>query len=203
MQVGLRSALRMIATGLIALGWAACSEPPANYPEAGMAEVEDETLGVGDRIEVRVYFGSQEKTSEYSIASTGNISVWFIGEVQAAGKTQAELEQSIQAKLADGYLVNPVVSVDVKEARSKKVSVLGEVKRPGTLAFIGGMTIIDALAQAGGLTPMARKNSVKVTRIEGSKKRAYTVPVKSIAGNRAAMFTLMPGDVVFVPERRW
>jgi protein involved in polysaccharide export with SLBB domain len=178
---------------------------PSEY-SAQEVYAEDTTLGPRDVFEVRV-FRHAEMSGEYAVSEEGTINFPQIGQVEVAGKTPAEVEKDIQARLADGYLVNPTVSVLVKEYKSKTVSVLGQVRKPTTIPYAAGMSIVDAISQAGGFTPMARKNAVKVTRAEkkdGAEKGAtvsFTVPVESIASGRAKPFFLRPGDTVFVPER--
>jgi polysaccharide export outer membrane protein len=152
---------------------------------------------------VRVFYGAQELKQAYTIDAGGVIALPYIGEVNALGRTQVQLKDEIQTRLGDGYLIDPVVSIELVERLSKKISVIGEVKSPQTMIFYEGMTIVEAVSQAGGFTPLARKDDVRVTRVEGGEKRTYTVPVEEIARNRATMFVLLPGDVVFVPERRW
>lgn len=177
-----------------------CGDPPASvYPDQQVYQ-EDTTLGVGDVFDVRV-FQHKEMSSTYSTSAEGSISFPLIGQVIIAGKTPAAVEQEIQSRLADGYLVSPQVSVFVKEYRSKKLSIFGQVRKPGTLAYTEGMTIIEAISQAGGFTGMARKNAVTVTREMNGKKSKYTVPVDKIGRGSAGNFNLRPGDVVFVPER--
>jgi polysaccharide export outer membrane protein len=89
----------------------------------------------------------------------------------------------------------------VKEFNSRKVSVFGQVRKPGTMPYGDGMTIVEAVSQAGGFTGMARRNAVTVTRKREGKEIKYTVPVEKIGEGSAANFYLRPGDVVFVPER--
>lgn len=178
----------------------ACGDPPASvYPDQQVYQ-EDTTLGVGDVFDVRV-FQHKEMSSTYSTSAEGSISFPLIGQVIIAGKTPAAVEKDIQTRLADGYLVSPQVSVFVKEYKSKKLSVFGQVRKPGTLAYTEGMTIIEAISQAGGFTGMARKNAVTVTRELNGEKSKYTIPVDKIGRGSAGNFNLRPGDVVFVPER--
>ena len=80
------------------------------------------------------------------------------------------------------------------------VLVMGQVARSGPIRFAPGMTIIEAIARCGGFSPLAGKNSVRVTRIIGGKKLAYRILVGSIEEGRRASFQLMPGDEVFVFE---
>lgn len=175
--------------------------PPSDYPTQPVY-VEDTTLGRGDLFEVRV-FRHEDMSGTYSVSEDGTINFPEIGIVEVAGKTPAAVEQEIQTRLADGYLVDPSVSVLVKEYKSKTISVLGQVRKPTTIPYAAGMSILDAISQAGGFTPMARKNAVKVTRpgAPGTEAVAFTVPVESIAEGKAKTFFLRPGDTIFVPER--
>ena len=177
-----------------------CGDPPASeYPDQ-QVYTEDTTLGVGDVFDVRV-FQHEEMSATYSTSQEGSISFPLIGNVIVSGKTPAAVEKEIQSRLADGYLVDPQVSVLVKEYKSKKLSIFGQVRKPGTLGYTEGMTIIEAISQAGGFTGMARKNAVTVTREVAGKASKYTVPVDKIGRGSAENFYLRPGDVVFVPER--
>jgi len=191
---------------LLALTLAGCGvfkdPPPSNYSSQEVY-AEDTTLGARDVFEVRV-FRHEDMSGTYSVSDEGTINFPEIGIVQVFGKTPAQVEQDIQVRLADGYLVNPSVSVLVKEYKSKTVSVLGQVRKPTVVPYTAGMSIVDAISQAGGFTPMARKNAVRVTRTvakDSKEANSFTVPVESIANGKAKPFFLRPGDTVFVPER--
>jgi len=177
--------------------------PPSEYPSQEVY-VEDTTLGPQDTFEVRV-FRHDNMSGTYAVSEEGTINFPEIGVVEVTGKTPAQVEQEIQQRLADGYLVNPSVSILVKEYKSKTISVLGQVRKPTTIPYAAGMSIVDAISQAGGFTPMARKNAVKVTRAvskaSDAKSESFTVPVESIASGKAKAFFLRPGDTIFVPER--
>jgi polysaccharide export outer membrane protein len=203
-----RMPLRPVLVLLVVLLATSCGRfrdpPPSKYPTQEVY-VEDTTLGPQDVFEVRV-FRHDDMSKIYEVSEDGTINFPEIGVVQAAGKTPAQVEQDIQKRLSDGYLVNPTVSILVKEYKSKTISVLGQVRKPTTIPYAAGMSIVDAISQAGGFTPMARKNAVTVTRAneanpDTKKTRSYTVPVESIASGRAQPFFLRPGDTIFVPER--
>ncbi len=197
----LRTRLLALAASLAAL--VACADPPAsNYPTQ-VKYVEDTSIGPGDVFDIRVFYGAKEVVRSYTVGSSGEIAFPFIGKVEVTGKNQSQVEEEIRSRLADGYLKDPVVSLDLKESNSKKVSVFGEVQKPGTLGFFDGMTVIEAISQAGGFKPLARRNAVTVTRVVEGKKVKYTVPVERIAQSKADTFPMRPGDVVFVPERAW
>ncbi len=179
---------------------AACGDPPpSDYPTQQVYE-EDTTLGPGDVFEVRVY-QQQAMTNTYSVSSEGTIMFPLIGVVEVSGKTPAAVERNIAERLGNGYIVDPQVSILVKDYKSKKISVFGQVQEPGTLTYSEGMTIIEAISQAGGFTGMARRNAVSVTRKVKEETKKFTVPVESIGTGGYPQFYVRPGDVVFVPER--
>ncbi len=188
----------LLATLVVSCGG---NPTPSNYPTQ-QYHVEDTTLGPGDLFEVRIY-NEAEMSSDYYVSSQGTIQFPHIGTVAVSGKTPEQVEDEIGKRLADGYLVNPQVSILVKEINSRKVSVFGQVRKPGTLSFRDGMTIVEAVSQAGGFTGMAKANAVTVTRKEADagKEVKYTVPVEAIGKGSAANFYMRPGDVIFVPER--
>lgn len=183
---------------------ASCADnPPAVYPTVAPLDDAQLTLGPGDKIELVVYAGTRNSTATYVLDSSGEIEVQYIGTIAAAGKTAKHIKDEIQDKLADGYLVDPIVSLSVLEINSRKLAVLGQVLKSGTIKFTPGMTITEAIAQSGGFTPMARKNMVKVTRYVDGKPAIYKIPVEKIADGSRPNFPMMPGDEVFVPERPW
>jgi protein involved in polysaccharide export with SLBB domain len=190
----------IVSALVLAMGLAGCGDPPPSEYPTQQVYVEDTTLGPGDVFEVRV-FRQKEMSGIYSVSSEGTIPFPLVGEIEIVGKTPQQVETELRRRLADGFLVNPQVSILVTEYNSKKVSVIGQVKRPGKLRYAEGMTVVDAIAQAGGFANLARKNAVTVTRQSDGKKTSYTVPVESISEGKANNFYVRPNDVVFVPQR--
>lgn len=147
------------------------------------------SLASGDRLRVLVY-GQDSLSNSYSVDGGGQISMPLIGAVQANGLSTRALEKAIEARLRNGYLREPHVSVEVEAFRP--FFVLGEVLAAGQYPFINGMTAQNAVAVAGGFSPRGQQNSVLLTRvIEG---RPYTghVPITQ---------PVRPGDTVTVKER--
>jgi polysaccharide export outer membrane protein len=177
--------------------------PPVVYPTTAPFDDTRLALGPGDKLELTLFYGDEEAKQTYTLDSSGQMEVRFIGTVSAGGKTVRDVQEEIRARLADGYLRDPVVSLTVVEINSLKCSVFGQVARSGTIKFTPGMTIVEAIAQSGGFSPLARKNMVKVTRTLEGKKETYKVPVEMIAEGKRPNFPMMPGDEVFVPERPW
>lgn len=192
---------RSLVLGLLLAGCA--DNPPAIYPTAPPIDDSKLDLGPGDKVELVVYSGTRQTKATYVLDASGEIAVQYIGNVAAGGKTPREIQDEVQTKLADGYLTDPIVSVTVVEINSRKLSVLGQVNRSGSIKFTPGMTITEAIAQSGGFSPMARKNMVKVTRQVNGKPEVYKIPVEMIAEGSRPNFPMMPGDAIFVPERPW
>ncbi len=197
-------AIMLALTVVLAVGVAACGDnPPVVYPTVAPFDDSKLALGPGDKIELTIFYGSEESKATYTLDGSGQLEVRFIGSVEAKGKTARETQEMIRSRLADGYLKDPVVSLTVVEINSLKCSVFGQVGSSGSVKFTPGMTITEAIAKSGGFTPLARKNMVKVTRLVSDKKETYKIPVEMIAAGERPNFPMMPGDEVFVPERPW
>ncbi|MCA9524833.1 MAG: polysaccharide biosynthesis/export family protein [Myxococcales bacterium] len=156
-------------------------------------------LGPGDVVEIRVY-QEKELSGLYRLSSDGTFRFPMVGEVNAEGMTPGKLAEVLVGKLRDGFLRDPQVSVLVKESNSKKIFVLGMVAKPGTFPFEDDMTIVQAVTLAGGLTPLAEKNGIVLTRTVEGEERKFVVPFENIGLGRAPNVTLEPGDIIFVPE---
>jgi len=160
------------------------------------------TLGPGDVFEVKVY-DEKDLSNIYRVSSAGTISFPLIGKVHVEGMTATDAADWIQDKLGEKYLRSPQVSVFIKEYNSKKISVFGQVNKPGTFKYEDKMSVTQAVSMAGGFTKMAAKDDTNVTRIEEGAEKKYPVPVESIAQGQAKNFYLQPGDIVYVPESIW
>ena len=172
------------------------SSPAAQQKTAPPAAT---TLGSGDVFEVRV-FGEPDLSGAWRVGPDGVIDFPLCGRVQVGGMPAGGAAEAITRCLKPRYLRSPQVSVFVKEFNSKKVTVFGEVQKPGTFAFEDGLSVVQAVSMAGGFTRVAARNSCTVTRlIDGAEKR-IKVPVEDVGAGRAPNFLLLPGDVVYVPE---
>lgn len=157
------------------------------------------TLGPGDIFEARVY-GEKDLSGEFRVSTEGTIHFPLVGETVVQNLSPSEVSTLLQDRLRDGYLREPYVTVRIVQYNSKKIFVLGQVAKPGTFPFEGKMNIIQAITLAGGFTNMSRKNSVIVTRAEGTVEQRIRVPVDRISEGLAPNFSLQPEDIVYVPE---
>lgn len=160
------------------------------------------TLGPGDIFEVKV-FDEADLNGVYRVSSSGTINFPLVGKVEVAGMSSSDAADLIQDKLAKRFVKNPQLSIFVKEYNSKKVSVFGQVNKPGMLNFEEGMTVIQAVSMAGGFTNPAAKNELNVIRLVSGEEKKYVIPVEAIAQGKAKNFFLDPGDIVYVPESIW
>jgi protein involved in polysaccharide export with SLBB domain len=180
----------------------ACQKAPQKIeiPEE-IAAPPDTTLGPSDVFDIRV-FEEDELSSTFRVASDGTIDFPLLGNIHVAGKTPTEVAEIVETGLKDEqYLNKPQVSVFVKEYNSKKISVFGQVKKPGTFPYQDGMSVVEAISIAGGFTSMSRGNETTVIRVINGKKRRFMVEVELIGQGKAPNFILQSGDIVFVPER--
>jgi polysaccharide biosynthesis/export protein len=196
--------LSVVAVVVAVVAGSGCRDnPPAIYPTVAPFDEAKMPLGPADKLQLTIYYGSKNITAQYTIDSTGDIDVQYIGAVKVGGKTTREIKDDITKRLGDGYIIDPIVSISIVEINSQKLSVLGQVSRSGTVKFAPGMMITDVIANSGGFAPLARKNMVRVTREIEGKKEIYKIPVEMIAEGTRPNFPVMPGDEVFVPERPW
>ena len=147
-------------------------------------------LGSGDRLKITV-FGEADLSGEYEIDGVGVVAFPLIGEVRAAGGTARALEGRIVKKLQGGFLKNPTVSIEILTYRP--FFILGEVRRPGSYPYKNGLTVLNAVAMAGGYTYRAKSNRWVVTRSGSTKYQDREIET----GN----FQVLPGDTIVVPER--
>jgi len=163
-------------------------------------ETEDDRLGIDDTFQVRVY-GEPDLSGEYRVSADGTIDFPLAGRVRVQGLRVGDLQQEIVTRLKGRYLLNPQVTVMVLAWNSRKVSVLGQVSKPGPVPYFPNMTIVDAIASAGGFTSIAAKNSVNLRREVSGKVETRTFPVADITEGRSPNIPVLPGDVLVVDER--
>jgi polysaccharide export outer membrane protein len=162
-------------------------------------------IGVDDKVQVNVW-RSPELSIIVPVRPDGMISVPLIGDVQAGGKTPSDVGMAIEQKLS-AYVRDPHVAVIVTELRSheflSRVRVTGAVRTPKSMPHRQGMTVLDAVLEAGGINEFASANRTKVYRRVKDKTEVVDVELGAILnkGDLETNVMLRPGDVVTVPER--
>ena len=188
-------------TSLLVLGACARPAPPPNLPVTAQEPmIPDDQVGVDDSFDVRVY-GDADLSGTYRVATDGTIDFPLAGRIAVAGLRTGEIQMRLIERLKDGYLKNPQVTVLMKEWNSRKISVLGQVKNPGSVAYHPRMTIVDAIALAGGFTGIAAKNAVSLRREVSGRVESHIYRVADITEGRSNNVLVLPGDVLVVEER--
>ena len=200
---------RWAITATLLLALAGCASSPNRGTAATPAENAPTTseyrIGVDDQIQVNVWRNPDLSVS-VPVRPDGMISVPLIGDVQAGGRTPAEVAAAVEKKLAR-YMREPQATVIVTELRShefiSRVRVTGAVQQPVSLPYRQGMTVLDAVREAGGLTEFASANKAKLYRRGEGGSKVMSVDLGRILsrGDLQTNYYLMPGDIVSVPER--
>lgn len=154
-------------------------------------------IAVGDLLNVRV-FNQEAVSGKFRVRSDGKISLPFLNDVDAAGYAPSVLAAQLQTRLKD-FIKVPVVTVSLEEAAPLRVSVLGEVAHAGSFTFDAGATVVDALAQAGGLTEYAHRDRIFVLRSHPSPARIRFDFASLVRGEASAVaFQLRAKDAIVV-----
>ncbi len=164
----------------------------------------DYRMGPGDLLEIKV-FGVDKFNQQVRVSASGAITVPYLGKVQAAGLTGAELERLLAEQMtANKLILEPQVLVFVKDYQSQPVYVMGAVKNPGQYVITRSINLIDALAFAGGLNHDKADDFLIVQRKGGNAEvRKEKIVLKELLdnANQAANIDIHGGDVIQVPER--
>ncbi len=178
---------------MVTLLVAACTprEPSLaiDAPRTGPVLDENYMLGPGDAISL-VVFNQAELSGTYPVDESGRISVPLIGDVRAVSRTTDAVREEIRDRLADGYLVNPRVTLAIEKYRP--FFIVGGIREPGAYEYQTGLTVLHAIALAGGHSEFAlRTVQPEIVRASGPQPPTVTVHTP-----------IFPGDIVEIPERR-
>ena len=178
---------------------AATTPPPAPAATSGASTANDYRLAGGDKLRIEVYKDAQLSQS-LQVRPDGKVTLPLIGDVPAAGRTAVELRDAIVGALKE-YITNPVVTVIVVEASPQVVYITGEVNKPGALPLMNGrMSVLQALAMAGGFTDFANKKDVRILRKGAAGMQTLKFNYKDAIddGNAREPLQLQAGDTVIV-----
>lgn len=180
--------------------------PAANLPAAAVvpdaksaAANPDYIIGSGDVLDISVW-KDNTLTRSVVVLPDGTISFPLIGELKAEGKNVDELKQEMEKKLAR-YVSDLVLSVEVRQCNSMMIYVIGRVNSPGRQVLNSRVTVLQALAMAGGPNPFAKKNNISILRQDGDKtvKLGFRYDDVVEGENMSDNIILKRGDVIVVP----
>jgi polysaccharide export outer membrane protein len=171
---------------------AACGTPADGLSPIPDPPSTDYLLGPADQVRI-ITFGGEQLTGEFRVNPSGEIALPLLGNVRAAGLTSKQLEAAVVAALKRSQLYkDPSVSVEVIAYRP--IFILGEVTKPGQYAYQPGMTVVTAVAVAGGYTYRAMQDVASIVR---------TVHGRAVEGRAARQTYVEPGDVITIYERHF
>ena len=147
------------------------------------------TLGAGDTIRIKVY-GDDTVTGSYKVDDAGTVSMPLVGQLYVSGKTTAETAAAIAAALANGFVRNPDVAVEIESYRPFFIQ--GAVKGAGQFPYVSGMTVRAAISTAGGFSDTANRQRATIYRKVGTQMQKSVVDLD---------FPIYPGDTIVIAER--
>jgi polysaccharide export outer membrane protein len=150
-----------------------------------------------DTVTVKV-FRLPDLSGDYQVDLTGQISMPLIGEVRAVDLTTAQLDDVLTKKFGDKYLENPDISVGIKDSARRNITVDGAVKNAGAFPAVGETSLMQAIAQAGGVTEDANARRIAVFRTIGGQRQAAAFDLVSIRRGEMPDPKIYPGDIVVV-----
>ncbi|HEY3493090.1 MAG TPA: polysaccharide biosynthesis/export family protein [Polyangiaceae bacterium] len=201
-----RGIIRLGLLGLLqielAAGIAGCSSGVSNARVRLPPPSEKTTVGAGDIVTIQIV-GEKDLPQEYEVASDGTVMIPYIQTVTVAGLEPRDIAAIVRQKLIDKkILVDPTVVVQVKEYHSRTVIMLGQVAKPGSFPLTPGLTLMQAISLAGGLTSIADDDKVTLTRkVSNTATRTVRVSVDAITDGKEADIPLQAGDRVYVYQR--
>ncbi len=209
MLITSRAFARVILLALLPLFFFGCATTPqvASVPESSAPPPTEYRIGIDDVIAVSVWRNAELSVTG-PVRPDGKITMPIIGDVQAGGKTPEQVAAAIRERLGE-YIRDPQVAVSVVQLVSHtyltRVRVTGAVTQPISIPHRPGMTVLDAVLAAGGVTEFAAPNRTIMYRKQNGKSQAFPVYLKKILyqGELETNYELMPGDIISVPERRF
>ena len=188
----------LVAAFLMSASAAVAQQPPGS--DAGQATYQ---IGPQDQLKITV-LDEPSLSQSYKVDSDGSITMDYIGRVRASGSTPADLQARVRTLLANGFLRNPQVRVEVESYKSQSVMVSGEVRAPGKIPMTGAMTLLEALAVAG--SPLSSASSeltiAHLKRPDTRDADVVRVNWKDLQLGKGTDVALQDGDFINVPKAR-
>jgi protein involved in polysaccharide export with SLBB domain len=195
---------RMVCWGLL-LGlcslWFGCRAAVDNSRVELPPPVESTTIGPDDVFTLRIV-REKDLPEEFQVASDGSVDLPYLHRVKVAGLEAHQIAELVRLRLIETQILkDPSVIVAIKEYRSKKITILGQVQKPGSFPLTPGLTLLQALSLSGGFTSIAKSDRVKLTRKFHGGARTVVLSVDTITEGSSPDIPLQSGDILYVAER--
>lgn len=203
------SFLRVIAT-VLALASTGCTSSNAPPPESAAVptgpDAPEYVIGPGDALDVFVYLAPELSTANLPVRPDGRVSLPLVPDIVAAGRSPTQLAQDITGRLRP-YVHEPNVTVMVRSfigSPGQQIRVIGEATQPRTMPYREGMTVVDAVIEARGLTRYAAGNRTEIIRRDtpGAAPRTFRIRLDDLmrGGDIGQDVPLRPGDTIVIPQ---
>ena len=204
MSLGLSRWMKLFLRGwlyLFIVGLSACASSASVRATNLAPPTERNVLGPGDKFTLEIV-GEKDLPHEYQVASDGTVDLPYVHTLKVADLEAQEVARLVREHLISGkFLLDPSVVVQVKEYASRTVTLLGQVAKPGSYPLFPGMSLIQAVSQAGGLTAVASTSHINLTRKTAKGQQTVEVDVDAITEGKAPDVPLQAGDQIYVHER--
>lgn len=197
--VGVTRTILLVALGVCL---SACG-PKVNNAHVVLAPPQESTtLGPGDVFSLQIV-GEKELPVEFQVASDGTVDFPYVHRIEVQGLEPQDLSRRVRQELITAkILIDPNVTVRVLEYRSKRVTVLGRVRKAGSFPLATGITLLQAISQAGGLSAVANRQRINLTRQgKGGTSKTVVLSFDAITEGRSPDIPLQAGDQIYVNER--
>lgn len=184
----------------IVLGVILWSRLPSAGQEPQEKTATEYLIGAKDLLEIKV-LGEDKLNTTVRVSEDGKITFPYLGEIQVDGLTAAQLEKKLSRLLEEKYIINPQVKVSIKEFRSKRVSILGAIGKQGSYELLGRTTLLEILAEAGGLARDAGKEIILIRQRADGSNVSLRIPVEDLMQKGDAMWNMVlePNDIINIP----
>ncbi len=190
-----------MATLSVAVPLLGCSSHSTHHATSLPAPSEKTVIGAGDVFTMQIV-SEKDLPAEYQVASDGTVDLPYVQTLHVAGLEPQELARLIRQRLMQAQvLTNPIVVVQVKEYHSRMVILLGQVAKPGSFPLTTGLTLMQAISLAGGLSQIADDDNVTLTRKVKDGTKTVSISVDAITDGDAPDVPLQAGDRINVPAR--
>lgn len=173
----------------------------AGSPALAQEKLDNYRISPSDVLQMKVY-QEPDLDSKVRVNADGRVALPLIGEIVVAGKTISEAISVINASYRNGYLAHPQVSIDVAEYARRQVTIIGQVQKPNVYELPEGqrLTLLEAIAMAGGYTRIANPAKITLKRKEGGREVVHKLDGKRIASGAEKTVDIKPGDLIQVAE---
>jgi polysaccharide export outer membrane protein len=174
--------------------------PPSAGQEPQEKLASEYRIGAKDLLEIKV-LGEDKLSTTVRVSEDGKITFPYLGEIQVDGLTAAQLEKTLSRLLEEKYIINPQVKVSIKEFRSKRVSILGAIGKQGSYELLGRTTLLEILAEAGGLARDAGKEIIIIRQQADGSNVSLRISVENLMqkGEAKLNIILEPNDIINIP----